>query len=391
MGLFTLVSLLGIAASVMLFLVIDSIINGLSTHLRSTLLGFEAPLFLEVNNDEKEGLEDKINKFKISHPEYKLKSLFTKQFDGLIQVPGQSAMGIRVRSVDEGFFDIKKDELDIYWFEGFSEEDFTKNSQLILIGETIFEHLKFMPGDDEIVVVTHPFADIGPTGDIEPADKVFFVAGLFSTGRVDFDERYTLISNKGMSALASDSMLKKQFYLFPARLGQVNDIKQVWNTEFSEQTTLMTWYDKNQNLFRAMSLEKLMYFIIFIFVLVISCFNLAALITIFGVSKSEDTAVLRTLGLKPGQIKQIFVNIGFLLGGMGTVLGLIVAMILILLAKGSGFSLPEAYGFTELPLAISLKTFFILFIGTPLFTALIAYIPATRLTVRNVREVLMKS
>ncbi|MBU0506920.1 FtsX-like permease family protein [bacterium] len=388
-GLFTLVSLIGIAASVMLFLMIDAVINGLTTHLRTTLIGFEAPLFVSIEQDEDQNVLKALQDFKSKHPQITIQTSMVKQFDGLISLVGQAPLGVIMRSVENIYFKEKKDKLAIHWFEGFSEENFLAQNDLIVLGGRVYENLKFMPADDEQVMIIHPFADIGPSGEIEPTERQFRVAGIFSAGRLDFDESYVFISHAGMNTLTNDAMLKKEIFVFPSSRKLIPKIKNMWNQiEANKNFPMVSWYDRNQTLFKAMKLEKMMYFIIFIFVLLISCFNLMALITIFGMTKASDITVLRSLGLSLKKLKSVFMTIGMLLGSFGAITGLSLGYALIMIAKVSGLHLPEAYGFTLLPILINWNTFFLLLVCTPIFTGLIAYLPAKKILERKIIETL---
>lgn len=388
--LFTLVSLLGIFFSVLLFLMIDSLVTGLSTHLRATLLGFEAPLFLEVDADAVPEIQWELEKFKIEHKEFELASVYTRGFDGLISLDDRSPTGIRVRSVNEDFFKIKEDAIDIFWFDGYDADNFSGADDVILIGETLYERLVVFPREEQTVTLTHPFADLGPSGELEPEAKTFAVAGLFVTGRVDFDDVYVLIPDAAMTALANDRLLKNAFFLFPADAGRAPAVQAAWNRTHAK-APMTTWLDKNKGLFRAMRLEKLMYFFVFAFVLVISCFNLMGVIAIFGLSKARAAAVLSALGLTRTQIRRIFTGIGFVLGLTGGVLGLAAGLGLIYGLKMSRFSLPKAYGFTALPLEVNYVTVLILLVGAPLLCALVALFPAFKVTRFPVVDVLRMS
>jgi len=100
---------------------------------------------------------------------------------------------------------------------------------------------------------------------------------------------------------------------------------------------------------------------------------------------------LESLGLSSSQIRRIFTYMGFILGSLGTFVGVGIGLSLILIMKFSHFRLPEAYGFTELPLAINVITVIALLIGTPLIASIVAFFPALRFTRASVSEVLRYS
>lgn len=386
---FTLVSILSITFSVMLFLLIDTVINGLMHNLQNTFIGFEAPLFIEHKAVVKPEVDDAVKQFIKKNPQFGLNEIQVKEFDGLIEVPDQSPRGVKVRSVSLKFFELKKDSLEIYWFDGFDAKSLNQNSDQVVVGESLYETMHFLPGDEEKVLLTHPYADLGPGGEIEPQQRTVKVAGIFTTGRMDFDDVFVLTSEQTINAMANDSFVSHQIFLYPKDASLALAVQKKW-TQFTQKKNfkLKTWLDKNKNLFKAIKLEKLMYLTIFIFIVMISGFNMAGVVSIFGIRKSKDAAIFKTLGLSKKSTRDIFINIGLLLGGIGAVLGIGLGLITILIAKYSGFSLPESYGFTQLPLTVNLKTIFLLIILTPIFSALIAYYPAFKVSSKNITDVL---
>lgn len=389
---FTLVAILSITFSVMLFLLIDTIINGLLHNLQNTFIGFEAPLFIEHKAAAKSGVNDVVKQFISRNPQFGLTEIPVMEFDGLIEAPDESPRGVKVRSVSPEFFDLKKDSLEIYWFDGFDAQNFSQSSSQILIGESLYETMSFLPGDEEKALLTHPYADLGPSGEIEPQQRTVTVAGIFTTGRMDFDDVFVLTSGQTIQDMAHDSFVSHQIFLYPRDVTTSLAVQKKWSQFASKKDiALKTWLDKNKNLFKAIKLEKLMYLTIFIFIVVISGFNMAGVVSIFGISKSRDAAIFKTLGLNKKATRDIFINIGLCLGGLGAVLGIGLGLSAILIAKYSGFSLPESYGFTQLPLTVNLKTVFFLFILTPIFSALIAYYPALKVSSKNITDVLRLS
>ncbi|HLD45740.1 MAG TPA: hypothetical protein VJC18_09920, partial [bacterium] len=71
-GVFTVVSVLGIAASVFVFLLIDTIINGLTSHLQASLIGFEAPLFVPTDTEGVRPTDQALARFSKEHSEFNL-------------------------------------------------------------------------------------------------------------------------------------------------------------------------------------------------------------------------------------------------------------------------------------------------------------------------------
>lgn len=370
---FSAVSILGIAVSVFVFLLIDSIVAGLSLKLRDTLVGFEAPVIVNGEVDSE----------RIGFPVFT-----TEQFEGFVSAKNTGPFGVKVRSVDREFFSLKKHTLSVFWFEGFDEDIFSNDQNAVLLGEALYEKMGIVPYAGESLFITQPLSDVGPSGEVEPQQRKLTVAGVFRTGRYDFDNVFVLISKPSMAAF-SPAFIERMTLVFPKNLGNLTKVKQDIVDKYPKLNgKVMTWFEKNQKIFKAMNLEKILYTTIFLFIFSVSCFNLGALVAIFALAKLHDSAILRVLGLELREIKKIFAHMGFLLGGTGTVFGLGLGILFILLLKNMGLELPEAYGFTELPLRLRVSTIFFLLMGSPLFCGLIALVPAAQLVKGNIANML---
>jgi ABC-type lipoprotein release transport system permease subunit len=382
-------SILGITFSVMLFLIIDSLIHGLVRDVKETMIGFEAPLFLDVPSSAINEGRAQLTGFSQKNPDFNLQFYESHQFDGLLTGSGGIILGAKVRSVNEAFFDVKRETLNVIFFDGFSEEEFLTANDQILIGSSLYERLHVVPGEEESVQLTHPFAELGPAGEVEPAEKTLKVAGVFWTGRVDYDDLFTLIPQRTLKSLADVSLLETTFFVHTPKLDRVFVIEDRWKKFCPDASLAMTsWFDRNAAAFKAIRLERVMYTFIFLLVTIISCFNLAGVIAIFSLGKARDAGILRSLGLSVQDIKKIFISLGLFLGGLGGVLGVVLGLATIGLVSVSDISLPATYGFTKLPLAVNPLTVILLLIGTPVVSGFMAFVPSARFARVEVVDVL---
>jgi lipoprotein-releasing system permease protein len=382
LSIFSLVSILGIALSVMLFLLIDSVIQGLSTQLKQTLIGFDAPISIELKYDEVAPTVKDLQKMAAKHD---FTAIPMQQFDGLLEVPAQGMFGVRVRSVTEDYMKIKQHEFEIFWLEAYDEKDFANDKEAILLGQDLFSTLSLMGDEPPSVILTHPYADLGPSGELEPKQKVFKVVGIFSTGRVDFDQKFALMPTPAMASLASPVFFQHEIFLFPKSFESIKAIQSDWKRA---TPVMKSWFDKNQSLLKAMELEKVMFMIVFVFLVLISGFNLLGVVTIFSLSKMQDAAILRSMGFTRAKVTAVFMSIGMVMGLVGVVLGELFAWLVSYCLKNGGFKLPEAYGFSVLPMQYDYHIYALLLVCTPVLCALIAIYPSLKASERPVAEVL---
>ena len=114
------------------------------------------------------------------------------------------------------------------------------------------------------------------------------------------------------------------------------------------------WMEMNRNLFSALKLEKVVMFIILTLTILVGAFNIISTLTMGVMEKTRDIAILKSMGATNRVVMKIFVFQGLIVGGLGTLLGLIGGLTLCeLLSKYKFVRLPEAvYYITELPVVI---------------------------------------
>lgn len=385
---FSLVAILSIAFSVVLFILIDAVMTGFSLRLKETLMGFEAPLFVDISSQQLPILEKNFASFKRTQASWELTGETTYSFDGLAQVASEVATGVKVRTAASAFFRAKLDSLQVYWIEGYDEETFLKSSNAVILGESLYERLPFLPGDEEIVQIMHPFADLGPSGDMEPHEAPFTVAGILSTGNHGIDDYAVLMTPSAALSLANPSLLKTQYLIFTPHTDELRQIQNQWHQANPDLPVMRSWAEKNKNLLKAMALEKIIFFAFFILMTLVSSFNLLGVVMIFGMSKLMETAILKTLGLTRVSLHGIFIFVGGILGGLGGILGSSIGILLVWFMKTEHFELPASYGFSELPLNYNCMTYVLLILFIPLLSMVISLVPASRVVKNQIADVM---
>jgi lipoprotein-releasing system permease protein len=90
------------------------------------------------------------------------------------------------------------------------------------------------------------------------------------------------------------------------------------------------WQQENANMFRALKLEKTMMAILLSLIIAMGAFNLVSSQVMLVTDKQADIAILRTLGLAPRGVMQVFMVQGSMIGVFGTVLGVVGGILLTL-------------------------------------------------------------
>jgi lipoprotein-releasing system permease protein len=92
--------------------------------------------------------------------------------------------------------------------------------------------------------------------------------------------------------------------------------------------TIQTRYQQNQSLYNVMSTEKWVIYVVLTLILAVAAFNMVGALTMLVWEKQKDIHVLKALGASDSLIRRIFLSEGLLLGLMGGLGGIVLAVII---------------------------------------------------------------
>ncbi len=316
----SMISMAGIALGVMALITVISVMNGFGTELRERILGMTAHATItELNGSlqDWQGLQDKL-----SADENVLGTAPYIQFEAMLNhqelVSGAIIHGI-IPAEQDAVSDLHN------MMSGGRLEDLKSGEYGIVLGQDLAESLAIATGE-KVTVIT-PQAAVTPAG-VLPRLKRFTVIGTFDSGMYEYDRgtAYVHIDDAAklfrMGAEVSGLRLKlTEMFDAPvitaklqARLGF-----DYWITD---------WTKRHANFFSALNTERKMMFIILSLIILVAAFNIVSTLVMLVTDKQADIAILRTLGLTPGQVMWIFVIQGTLIGIIGTLLGVVFGVLL---------------------------------------------------------------
>lgn len=385
--LFVIVTVAGIAIAGCLFFSVDTLVSGFSDRMKEIMIGFHAPVVVESTHQK--GVHDRqmLQALQDRGPLRHVRFFSGREFFGLLHDPQGEIMGIKVRSVPEDFFAMAPGRVKIYWQEGFDEKSFSTSSHAVLIGEELYRNLPWPEDSQDVIDLIHPFADLGPSGELESRRKNFVIAGFISTGSYDIDHLYVFLPEPALSDFGNPDLMQLRFFLYPEKLEQTPALVTALTVVGGfDRENVRTWVEQNKNLFQAMALEKVVFLFLFFVIVVISVVNLVSVVRLFGLSKRRELAVFRALGMGHSDLVCVCLWLGGILSALGAALGVILGAVILLVVRTTGFVLPEAYGHQDVPLLVRWSTVVLLILLTPLVGAVVSYWPIRRSIKRNVIE-----
>ena len=175
-----------------------------------------------------------------------------------------------------------------------------------------------------------------------------YCSNIFMVQQADYDNQYFLCSLPTARQLLGDSLLTSAYELRlrpGANLSRVKrDIASRLNSspyagglEGVSPFTILSQHEQQADAYRIMQIEKWLTFLLVFFILLIASFNAIGALSMLIIDKEAQISTLRNLGADPSLIRRIFTCEGWLITGIGAVVGLILGIILCLLQQHFGF------------------------------------------------------
>lgn len=317
-------SILGISIGVMALIVVMSVMNGFHFELKKRIL--DATSHIEItggldNQDEINQLIKKITDLK----RVKAVSPYVSG-EGLLS-NGSVNRGVLVKGIDPQYENNVNQLLNkvVKGSKKFSSKPFE-----IIIGVDLARLLGVDIGDDVSLLI--PKLNFSPIGNY-PTIKKFNIVGIFDAGIYEFDSSLALIDYQD----AQKIFFKNQKTKFSAMQIQLTDSNKTLNVESDIKKILIelninsfinNWTNKNKNFFSAIQMEKRVMAIILTLIIAVAAFNLVASLAMSVQDRKKDIAILMTIGFSKFQIIRIFVFQGFIIGFIGSLLGLFFGVVI---------------------------------------------------------------
>ena len=317
-------SILGISIGVMALIIVMSVMNGFHFELKKRIL--DATSHIEItggldNQDEINQLIKKITDLK----HVKAVSPYVSG-EGLLSNRSVNR-GVLVKGIDPQYENNVNQLLNkvVKGSKKFSSKPFE-----IIIGVDLARLLGVDIGDDVSLLI--PKLNFSPIGNY-PTIKKFHIVGIFDAGIYEFDSSLVLIDFQD----AQKVFFKNQKTKFSAMQIQLTDSNKTLHVESDIKKILIdlninsfinNWTNKNKNFFSAIQMEKRVMAIILTLIIAVAAFNLVASLAMSVQDRKKDIAILMTIGFSKFQIIRIFVFQGFIIGFIGSLLGLFFGVVI---------------------------------------------------------------
>ena len=191
----------------------------------------------------------------------------------------------------------------------------------IVVGRDLADTLGAQVGDT--VTVTSPQGELTPIG-IVPKFAKFQVAGIFTSGFYQYDSSYVLTRLDAAQRLFTEPDLISIVSFKVDDLYRADRIAGEIEQAAGPGFQATNWMEQNRELFRALKLEQVVTFIVLALIVCVAALNILIALTMMVMEKTRDIAVMLSFGMRPGQVRRVFLLQGLLISLIGTGIGLVV-------------------------------------------------------------------
>ena len=373
-------SFLGIMLGVAILIIVMSVMNGFKTDLTNKILGLNPHIVVQPNSFQID--ESYISKLKKDFEEMTISRTYSGE--GIV-ISNENTKGVILKGID------KSEKNIVEFFDSFISQGNLDNfnSNKVFIGSELSFNFNLEIGDT-INLMTSSFVGT-PLGNL-PKQEIFEVAGIFTTGFIEFDENIIFLNIEDALSIFNKGAKDQNIEIYLQDPLEANFFKNKIQN-INQNYFIYTWSDLNKSLFSALKVERNVMFVILSLIIVVAAFNIISGLTILIKNKTKEIAILKTLGLSNKSIKKTFfltgLTIGFCATLSGIILGILFSMniekIRIFLSKVFKFEIfpSDIYFLDELPYEINSISILIVFIISLLISAIASYLPATKISKMN--------
>ena len=367
-------SFIGISLGVAVLIIVMSVMNGFRTELVEKIIGFNAHAVVK-------SYDQAISKKSIKSKELNdlsNKLLFSNSSEGVL-INKDYTKGLLLR----GYLRNEFEKLDIVKNQNFNGNR-KLNSKFISIGKELSFNFDIKIGDK--VLIMSPAGIQTIIGNL-PKQETYIVDSIFDSGLSDFDQNIAFINIKDLENLFDLDESKRFLEIYLKDPKKIEFTKKKLQEIFNQEY-VYTWSDLNKPLFSALKVERNVMFIILSLIIIVAAFNIISGLTILVKNKTKEIAILKSIGVQNKSITKIFFMVGFFIGSIATLFGIILGVLFSVYIENirqllsNIFNITifpeEIYFLSKMPSEINVQSIFLIAICSIIITSIVSIYPAIK-------------
>jgi lipoprotein-releasing system permease protein len=155
-----------------------------------------------------------------------------------------------------------------------------------------------------------------------PKVKKFRLIGIFEVGMFEYDSNLALVSLKSAQDFFGMGNAVTGIEVKISDVYRAAEVRERIQQALGFPYLVKDWMQMNKNLFSALKLEKFTMFVILVLIILVASFNIVSTLIMNVIEKQREIAILKAMGTTNRGIMAVFMIQGFLIGLIGTFIGL---------------------------------------------------------------------
>ncbi|MCB9033626.1 MAG: ABC transporter permease [Chitinophagales bacterium] len=382
------ISAAAIGVGVMALILVLSVFNGLEDLVKSLYTVFYPEIAITAKHSKTIYLDDNINNILKDNKDIAQFS-YTLEENALLEYNENQHIAT-IKGVDRNYFNVVSG-FDSFMIEGNKRLQLA-DQNYILLGVGVANILGI-----NTERATRPVGiyigkkNTKSLSNVENAFNKSYIngGGVFAISD-EFDSKYTIVPLDYLQQISENYTQVSKIEIKLKDKKDEASVLQYLHSKLGDDYDIKNRYQQNEVLYKVLQSEKWMVFAILSGIIIIAAFNIIGVLSMLVLEKRKDMAALTALGFQKKSVVHLFLYEGILLAAIGTIIGTIIAIILLLLQQHVGLiKMPgESFILKYYPVKMKILDFIMVYAIVIIICLIASWLPSTRAANRIEKEYL---
>jgi lipoprotein-releasing system permease protein len=189
----------------------------------------------------------------------------------------------------------------------------------VAVGKRLADSLGLQAGDS--INIISPKGASTPFG-TAPRIKAYPIQAIFEIGMTEFDASFVFMPLTEAQAYFNREGDVNVIEIFVDDADRTQAVRDAIEADAPRPLVLSDWRQRNRSFFNALEVERNVMFIILTLIVLVAALNIVSGLIMLVKDKTEDIAIMRTMGATRGTVLRVFLITGAAIGVFGTLAGL---------------------------------------------------------------------
>jgi lipoprotein-releasing system permease protein len=195
----------------------------------------------------------------------------------------------------------------------------------VVVGKDLARKLGLSVGNR--VRLISPKGGVGPSG-MSPRMRAFKVVGIFDSGFYEYDVGLIVTSLQSVQRLNRFGNHVTGIELHIDDRDRAGEVALAVRMVLPAEAWVTDWTHRHRSFFKALKTERVVMGVILSLIVMVALFNMVSSLVMVVMERRREIAILKTVGATHLSIMRIFIMMGSLLSGLGTMAGVAFGLLL---------------------------------------------------------------